>query len=644
MVIQHNIPGLNSRRLYNKNSSSLAKSLEKLSSGYAVNRAADDAAGLAVSEKMRSQIAGMKQAVKNCADGISLIQTFEGALDETVTIIKRMKTLADQSANGTYDDPIDRNAIETEYLHLRDEIDQIADTDFNGIVMLNGKNSLDNPSADTAIERAVNRALSDSAINTRSASANTETVPIALSADNAAETLTASAKKAVKAMSRAVFSAPRAGGGVTCGDFTVYGDSGDFSFDTATGVLTILGGDVTVEGTGAATTNTIVVAKDKSAHVTLRNVNIDVRTTSSYACAFKIEDDSIGDVTVTLEGNNILKSGGNCAGLQKNGGVATGTLTLQGNGSLVALGELGAGIGGSNWQDSSNIVIVSGTITAKSHLEDKPDSGTGGGAGIGGGTVANGNNIKILGGIVNASSVYGAGIGGGGSGYGNNIIINGGVITAISYGTSWMNSGAGIGGGYSCGSSIIITGGEITATSMGYGAGIGGGACSYDDDSDITISGGKVIAVSKGKGAGIGSGANTTDFSDSTRIVIKGEQTYIIAKGGAGADNIGNGANGTGSKITIDKILVSEPYTEWEIVDGIVKLGEIIDGTIVHYTGGSLDPPSPDNPTIPATPDNPDKLIVSIPNAFGNAIAKMTCTDTLTLQAGARTKDSVNFT
>lgn len=143
MVLQHNLPGFNAKRIYNKNSSRLSKSLEKLSLGYSINRAADDAAGLAVSEKMRSQIFGMEQSVKNCQDGISLIQTFEGALNETVAIIERMKALADRSANGTYDDAIDRTAMETEYLHLCEEIDQIADTDFNGIVMLNGRRMAD---------------------------------------------------------------------------------------------------------------------------------------------------------------------------------------------------------------------------------------------------------------------------------------------------------------------------------------------------------------------------------------------------------------------------------------------------------------------------------------------------------------------
>ncbi len=138
MVVQHNISAMNANRYYNINNSGLSKSLEKLSSGYQINRAGDNAAGLAVSEKMRSQIGGLTQGVKNAQDGISMIQTFEGALTETDSILQRMKTLADQAANGTYQDDVDREAIQLEFNQLNDELNQIADTDFNGVVMLNG--------------------------------------------------------------------------------------------------------------------------------------------------------------------------------------------------------------------------------------------------------------------------------------------------------------------------------------------------------------------------------------------------------------------------------------------------------------------------------------------------------------------------
>ncbi len=148
MVVQHNMTAINANRYLGINNTKLGKSLEKLSSGYAINRAGDNAAGLAVSEKMRSQIAGMTQGVKNAQDGISMVQTFEGALTETDSILQRMKTLATQAANGTYDDGVDRAALELEFNQLKDEIDQIADTDFNGVVALNGGTMADGTKAD----------------------------------------------------------------------------------------------------------------------------------------------------------------------------------------------------------------------------------------------------------------------------------------------------------------------------------------------------------------------------------------------------------------------------------------------------------------------------------------------------------------
>ena len=138
MVVQHNMNALNAYNKLNTNVSGLKKSSEKLSSGYRINRAGDDAAGLAISEKMRSQIRGLGQAKRNAQDGISMIQTYEGAAQETHSILQRMKELASESANGTYDNTTDRDAIQLEFDQLNDELNQIADTDFNGRVALNG--------------------------------------------------------------------------------------------------------------------------------------------------------------------------------------------------------------------------------------------------------------------------------------------------------------------------------------------------------------------------------------------------------------------------------------------------------------------------------------------------------------------------
>ena len=133
MRIQHNITALNAHRNLYNNNSSVGKNLEKLSSGYRINRAGDDAAGLAISEKMRAQITGLDMAKKNAEDGVSLIQTAEGALTEVHSMLNRMVELATQSANGTYSST-NRSEMQKEIKQLNAEIDRIGDaTKFNGI-------------------------------------------------------------------------------------------------------------------------------------------------------------------------------------------------------------------------------------------------------------------------------------------------------------------------------------------------------------------------------------------------------------------------------------------------------------------------------------------------------------------------------
>ena len=171
MVVQHNLTAINANRYYGINNNKLSKSLEKLSSGYAINRAGDNAAGLAVSEKMRAQISGLTQATKNAQDGISMVQTYEGALTETDSILQRMRSLAVQSANGTYQNDVDREAIQLEFDQLNDELNQIADTDFNGVVVLNGGQMADglkvngNGEFDYATSGRVAKQLSSADIN-----------------------------------------------------------------------------------------------------------------------------------------------------------------------------------------------------------------------------------------------------------------------------------------------------------------------------------------------------------------------------------------------------------------------------------------------------------------------------------------------
>lgn len=139
MRINNNIMAMNTHRQYGINNDNMAKATEKLSSGYRINSAGDDAAGLAISEKMRAQIRGLNMASKNSEDAISLVQTAEGALTETQAILQRMRELAVQSASDTNEDTVDRVALQAEYAQLTSEIDDIAeDTKFNDMALLDG--------------------------------------------------------------------------------------------------------------------------------------------------------------------------------------------------------------------------------------------------------------------------------------------------------------------------------------------------------------------------------------------------------------------------------------------------------------------------------------------------------------------------
>ena len=138
MVVQHNMQAANANRMLNVTTSAQSKSTEKLSSGYRINRAADDAAGLTISEKMRKQIKGLDRASTNAQDGVSAVQTAEGALTEVHSMLQRMNELATQSANGT-NSTTDRKAIQDEIDQLTTEIDRVSETTkFNETYLLKG--------------------------------------------------------------------------------------------------------------------------------------------------------------------------------------------------------------------------------------------------------------------------------------------------------------------------------------------------------------------------------------------------------------------------------------------------------------------------------------------------------------------------
>ncbi|MCC3374074.1 flagellin [Cohnella sp. REN36] len=149
MIINHNLNAMNAHRNLQLNNISQGKSSEKLSSGYKINRAADDAAGLSISEKMRTQIRALNQAQANAQDGISLVQTAEGAMSEVSDMLSRMKELAVKASNGTYN-ASDLEAIDAEFKSLSTAIDSIAkSTTFNGITVLNGTTAISIQIGDT---------------------------------------------------------------------------------------------------------------------------------------------------------------------------------------------------------------------------------------------------------------------------------------------------------------------------------------------------------------------------------------------------------------------------------------------------------------------------------------------------------------
>ena len=193
MVVRTNTMSNNAYRQLGMNNTQLSKSLEKLSSGFRINRAGDDSSGLAISEKMKAQIAGLDQASANSQDGISLVQTAEGALTEVHSMLNRMVTLAEKSANGTIQNTVDRQAIQTETNALKEEITRVSkSTNFNGISLLDG--TLGGSSATVNVSAAtINGAPADIISNPATASDYTATAGVGTAA---ATTLTVNYKDA----------------------------------------------------------------------------------------------------------------------------------------------------------------------------------------------------------------------------------------------------------------------------------------------------------------------------------------------------------------------------------------------------------------------------------------------------------------
>ena len=210
MRIQHNIAALSSHRNLTNNNSSVTKNLEKLSSGYKINRAGDDAAGLAISEKMRAQITGLETATKNAQDGVSLVQTAEGALTEVHSMLNRMVELATQSANGTYS-TTNRQEMQKEINALRAEIDRIGkSSNFNGTSLFTGSSSITLHVGETSkphnqLKVTLNQ-MSSSQIGTHTTNATTfkKTLTTGKAVSNISVTTAAKAKEAIDIANNAI--------------------------------------------------------------------------------------------------------------------------------------------------------------------------------------------------------------------------------------------------------------------------------------------------------------------------------------------------------------------------------------------------------------------------------------------------------
>ncbi len=192
MVVQHNMQAINTNRMLGQNVKAVAKSTEKLSSGYSVNRAADDAAGLSISEKMRNQIRGINQAVKNSEDGVSLIQTAEGNMNEIHSILQRMGELANKAANDV-NSADERTSIGDEIKELITEIDSISSkAEFNGTKLLNG--SYTGKQLQVGANSGQNMQIDISAMNASSLSVKTISVGSHSKASAAMSSITAAIK------------------------------------------------------------------------------------------------------------------------------------------------------------------------------------------------------------------------------------------------------------------------------------------------------------------------------------------------------------------------------------------------------------------------------------------------------------------
>ncbi len=457
MIIQHNIAAFNTNRQLGIVTKNLAKSTEKLSSGYKINRAADDAAGLSISEKMQKQIRGLSQGVSNAEDGISLCQVADGALVEVTDMLQRMNELAVKAANGTLS-ASDREAIESEVTELKTEIDRVSKTTkFNEIILFDRGYEYDDVTTATTSQ---------------------STPPISTFPSNSVTQIT---QASLAGLPSTVVN------GIT--HYTL--GAGTYQFDSnITNAVFEISGDTVIKNSSLKEVSFSCAA---GTHLFVQDVKIENTGNES-----PIEINGTGN-TLTFSGTNTFDNGRGAIHVGK------GTdLTIEGDGTLNAYGGSGAGIGGKRIDNASADVGDWGTITINSGkinaTTDKTNIGHGAGAGIGSSVYSDSTGTLIVnGGDLSCLSCQGAGIGSGWNAglyyntYSNQssgtVIINGGNVHARG-----QDGAAGIGGAQGRGGAdVTINGGVVDA------------CCWYADSSpsDVDVS-----------AAGIGAGAIFADISN----------------------------------------------------------------------------------------------------------------------------------
>ncbi len=594
MKIQHNLLAMNANRNIKINTGKSAKTTEKLSSGYRINRAADDAAGLSISEKMRRLIRGLTQASQNCQDGISMVQTAEGALHEVHDMLQRMNELAVQSANGT-NTAEDREALQKEFEHIQEEIDRVSQTTtFNAMRLFADEDS----SAGTTNAGGASGANNTNGTGGTNGTSNSNT-PSVTSADETGQQAPVMRTMSLRSVARAAETS------ITVGDFTLTGtdlvEGTDYSYSNNT--LTILS-DKAVTISGTTTTGQITIDNGIEANVTLSGVSVDLSS------GWFVSPVSVGDsakLNLTLTGENILKGGSERAGLLV---ADSATLVIDGAGAVSATGNKAAGIGGHNRGTGGTIIINGGTVITKGGENS---------AGIGSGVNASSTgNITINGGNVTAEgSVGGAGIGGGNNIGGGNVTINGGTVTAIGgeYGGAGIGGGAGPNGN---GGKITITGGIVTAKGRSGGAAIGAGSngvgakftTGQNGNAIITTEGGITDQSDKANWSGwineqtygnpILSGNGTIDLSTITGKIIITDTGYKIGNteyaytgpytfSGSTTEEIlvEDDADITFNNVTGTKLTVKDNSTVNVALNGTSEINEVIveSGSTLNTSG-----------------------------------------------------------